>query len=119
MNVRTKNNLKQWFKFFLVGVIETAKNSSDTFDKILKLQQQVDQKIQTLGSRSAKAQKVVHYLYQHPLITVSMTEKITGLSKASAYKLVADLEKLEILEEITGKKRSKSYLFREYIDLFK
>ncbi len=119
MNVRTKHDLKQWFKFFLVGVIETAKNSSNTFDQILKLQQQVDQKIQTLGSRTAKAQKVVNYLYQHPLIDAKTTAKVTGLLVASAYKLIADLERLGILVEITGKKRSKSYLFREYIDLFK
>ena len=119
MNVRTKNDLKQWFKFFLVGVIETAKNSSNTFDQILKLQQQVDQKIQTLGSRTAKAQKVINYLYQHPLIDAKTTAKVTGLLVASAYKLIADLEQLGILVEITGKKRSKSYLFREYIDLFK
>ena len=119
MNVRTKDDLKQWFKFFLVGVIETAKNSSDTFDQILKLQQQVDQKIQKLGSRSVKAQKVVHFLYQHPLISASVAAKVTGLSAASAYKLIADLERLGILEETTGNKRSKSYLFREYIDLFK
>ena len=119
MNVRTKNDLKQWFKFFLVGVIETAKNSSNTFDQILKLQQQVDQKIQTLGSRTAKAQKVVNYLYQHPLIDAKTTAKVTGLLVASAYKLIADLEQLGILVEITGKKRSKSYLFREYLDLFK
>jgi len=119
MNVRTKNDLKQWFKFFLVGVIETAKNSSNTFDQILKLQQQVDQKIQTLGSRTAKAQKVVNYLYQHPLINAKTTAEVTGLLVASAYKLIADLEQLGILIEITGKKRSKSYLFREYLDLFK
>jgi len=119
MNVRSKNDLKQWFKFFLVGVIETAKNSSNTFDQILKLQQQVEQKIQTLGSRSVNAQKMLHHLYQHPLITVNITEKITEVSKASAYKLIADLERLGILEEITGNKRSKSYMFQEYIDLFK
>ncbi len=41
------------------------------------------------------------------------------LTIASAYKLITDLENLGILEEITGNKRSKSYLFREYIDLFK
>ena len=119
MNVRTKNDLKQWFKFFLVGVIETAKNSSDTFDQILKLQKDVDQKIQTLGSRSANAQIVMTYLYQHPMIRASKTAEITHLSATSAYKLISDLERLGILEETTGNKRSRTYLFREYIDLFK
>jgi Fic family protein len=35
MKVREKQDINQWFKFFLVGVIETAKNSISTFDKIL------------------------------------------------------------------------------------
>ena len=38
MRVREKNDILQWFKFFLVGVIETAKQSIKTFDSILKLQ---------------------------------------------------------------------------------
>ena len=36
MNVRTKDDLKQWFKFFLVGIIETAKSGIETFDAVLK-----------------------------------------------------------------------------------
>src|SRR3990170_1699528 len=40
MRVREKNDLLQWFRFFLVGIIETAKNSIATFDNILKLQKQ-------------------------------------------------------------------------------
>ena len=66
MRVREKNDLVQWFKFFLVGIIETAKNGIATFDHILKLQQDVEKRIRTLGSRTANAQKVVHYLYQPP-----------------------------------------------------
>jgi hypothetical protein len=45
MRVREKNDLEQWFKFFLVGVIETAKNSISTFDSILKLKEDVEIKI--------------------------------------------------------------------------
>jgi len=46
---------------FLVGVIETAQSSIATFDNILKLQKQVDSQIETLGSRTANARKVIHY----------------------------------------------------------
>ena len=38
MDVRLKGDLTKWFKFFLVGVIETAKNGIVTFDGILQLQ---------------------------------------------------------------------------------
>ena len=52
MRVREKNDLRQWFKFFLVGIIETAKSSISTFDNILRLQKQTDSKIQSLDRKS-------------------------------------------------------------------
>ncbi len=119
MRVREKNDLLQWIRFFLVGIIETAKISIKTFDNILKLQKEVEAKIRTLGSRTANAQTVVNYLYQQPLIDAAKVGAIADISPASAYKLIADLEQLGILKEITGGKRGKIYLFAEYLQLFK
>ena len=118
MRVREKDDLMQWFKFFLVGVIETAKNSIATFDAILKLQKDVEKRIGKLGSRAANAQKVIHYLYQRPLVDAARVAKITGLSAASAYKLIEDLERIGILKEVTGGKRGRRYVFSEYLPLF-
>jgi Fic family protein len=118
MRVREKNDLMQWFRFFLVGIIETAKNSIATFDKIMKLQQDVEERMQTLGSRAANAQKVVHYLYQKPIIDAAKVGNVAKVSPASAYKLILDLERLGILVEMTGGKRSKRYIFAEYVQLF-
>jgi len=117
--VREKDDLTQWFKFFLVGVIETAKSSISTFDSILKLQKEVEVKIQTLGSRSLNAQLILNHLYQKPIIDAQKVKKITSLSSPSVYKLIDELENLEILTEITGAKRGKIYSFREYTKLFK
>lgn len=116
--VREKDDLTQWFKFFLVGVIETAKNSISTFDGILKLQKEVDAKIQQLGSRSNNAQLIMNHLFQRPIIDAQKAKELIGLSYPSVYKLIDDLEKLEILKEITGAKRGKIYLFNEYTKLF-
>lgn len=118
MRVREKNDINQWFKFFLVGVIETAKNGISTFDKILKLQQDVESRIQSLGSRSANANTVVKALYQHPIIYAQKAKEISQLSMPSVYKLLEELENLDILHEVTGGKRGKVYFFREYINLF-
>lgn len=119
MRVREKNDLQQWFKFFLVGVIDTAKNGIQTFDSILKLQKQVEAQIQTLGSRASNAQKVLNYLYQRPLVDAAKVGEVAENSPASAYKLIADLEQFGILKEITGGKRGKHYLFDSYLQLFK
>ena len=117
--VREKDDLTQWIKFFLVGVIETAKSSISTFDSILKLQKEVDVKIQTLGSRSHNAQLILNHLFQRPIIDAQKVKELTNLSSPSVYKLIDELEKLEILTEITGAKRGKLYSFREYTKLFK
>jgi Fic family protein len=118
MRAREKNDLLQWFKFFLVGVIETASNSVATFDNILKLQKQVESQIQALGSRTANAQKAIDYLYQRPIIDAAKLGEVVQVSPASAYKLIVDLVQLEILEEITGGKRGKQYMFMAYLNLF-
>jgi len=118
MKVREKQDINQWFKFFLVGVIETAKNSISTFDKILKLQKDIEIRIQGLGSRSVNANTVVKQLYQHPVIQARKVQEITGLSMPTAYKIIEGLEELKVLKEVTGAKRGKLYFFKEYIDLF-
>jgi Fic family protein len=118
MKVREKQDINQWFKFFLVGVVETAKNSISTFDKILKLQKDIETRIQGLGSRSVSANTVVKQLYQHPVIQARKVQEITGLSMPTAYKIIEGLEELKVLKEVTGAKRGKLYFFKEYIDLF-
>ena len=119
MRVRQLNDLRQWFKFFLVGVIETAKSGIETFDNILKLQKKVESQIQTLGSRATNAQIVLNALYRHPVINAAQVGKICKISGASAYKLVADLERLKILREITGGQRGRTYLFDGYVKFFR
>ncbi len=116
--VRQKNDLKQWFKFFLVGIIETAKNGVETFDKILKLKVETEKQILTLGNRARNAQLVLNRLYQRPIVDVNIVKDVTGYSVPSANKLLGDLEDLGILKEITGARRGRIYLFRKYADLF-
>ncbi len=118
MRVREKNDITQWFKFFLVGITETAKSSIETFDGILKLQKEVEIQIQKLGSRSNNAQLIINHLFQRPIINAQQTKEITGLSLPSVYKLLKELEELKVIEEITGGKRGKLFIFEKYIGLF-
>ncbi|MCK5442827.1 MAG: Fic family protein, partial [Maribacter sp.] len=119
MRVRTHNDLSQWFKFFLTGVIETAKSGVNTFDGILQLQKTLDIKLKTLGNRSVDARLVIESLYTRPVIAVNRVESIIEKSNVSAYKLIASMEQLEILQEITGGQRGRLYIFKDYVDLFK
>lgn len=119
MRVREKSDITQWFKFFLVGVIETSKSGIKTFDGILKLQKETEAKIQTLGSRTNKALLIMNHLFQKPIIDAQLARKLTGASLPWAYKLIKDLEELNIIVEITGGKRGRRFVFKDYLDLFK
>ncbi|WP_316817868.1 Fic family protein [Pedobacter nyackensis] len=119
MLARVQNNISQWLKFFLTGIIETAKKGVTTFDAILQLQKNLEIKLKTLGNRNINAQKVVDYLYTQPVINVNNVETIIQKSYVTAYKLINDLEQLEILSEISGAQRNKLYVFKDYLDLFK
>jgi Fic family protein len=119
MRAREKNDLLQWFKFFLVGVRETASNSVTTFDNILKLQKLVESQIQTLGSRTPNAQKVLQYLYQRPIVDAAKVAEIAEISAAPSYKLISELVRFGILEEVKNVSRSKQYMFMQYLDVFK
>lgn len=117
--VRTHNDINQWIKFFLTGIIEISKKGVETFAEILQLQKNLDIKLLSLGNRINEARKIVEYLYKQPVIDIARVSKITGKSKATNYKMVEDLERLEILKEITGAQRNKLYVFNDYLELFK
>ena len=119
MRVREKDDIIQWFKFFLVGIIETAESSISTFDSILKLEKDVEVRLKKLGSRAPNAHAIVKHLYQHPIITAQGAQSFTNLSMPTVYKLIEEMQHLEILKEITGSKRGKTYLFSQYVDLFR
>lgn len=119
MRVRTHNDMNQWLKYFLTGVIEISRKGVETFDGILKLQKNLETKLQTFGTRSNEIRKIIDYLYSQPVVDAAKIKQITQRSKATNYKLIDDLERLGILKEITGAQRNQLYVFDEYLALFK
>lgn len=119
MLARTQNNINQWLKFFLTGIIETARNGVSTFDGILQLQRNLEFKLKSMGSSHGNAGKVVDYMYSQPVVNASQIRDIIQKSYVTTYKLIADLERLEILKEISGAQRNRLFIFKDYLDLFK
>lgn len=117
--VREKNDLLHWFKFFLTGIIDTANKSISTFDSIMQLEKQVNEKLKTMGKRNTKAQLIINYMYEKPIITAQTVQKIIGSKTATAYTLIEELVQLNIIKETTGFQRNKTYIFEDYIKLFR
>lgn len=119
MRVREKNDIFQWIRFFLSGIIETSKNGLHTFDQILQLQKKTENDIRTLGSRGANALKIVQYLYNRPVIDAATVAAVAGISSASAYKLIGDLERLDLLKQTSGDQRGRIWTHQKYLQIFK
>jgi Fic family protein len=118
-STRMNNDLESWIEFFLIGIIESAKKSILTFEKIIDLRKDYEKRILVLGSKVENAQKLLLYLYSKPIVNNNEVSQYLGLSYNPGRLLVSDLENLGILEEITNYSRNKKYVLREYIELFK
>lgn len=118
-NVRIKNNLTQWIKFFLVGIIETSESGIDTFKAILKLKEQIeDKKIITLGKKLPTAKLLLKYLFRKPVLNVNDVQDELKVSSPTAHSILTDFERLEIISEKTGWKRNREFEFTDYLKLF-
>lgn len=118
--VRTKNDLGQWLKYFLVGVVETAEKSVSTLEKIVDLKVNIEQnKIQSLGKRTKQGQLLLNNLFSKPVINVKDIQEITGLSPKAAYDLVKAFVETGILKETRGYQRNRVFIFEEYVKMFK
>ena len=118
MAVRTRGDLGQWIRFFLVAVIETSMRGVETFQKIHRLRQETASSIATLGHRASKAQQALDHIYRKPIVTGAQLASQLGISQPTTDRLLANLVNLGILEELTGKKRNRVFCFREYYQLF-
>ena len=118
MRVRTHNDINQWFKFFLTGIIETSKKGIETFKGIMQLSKSIEEKITKLGARSSDAHKVITKLYSNPVIDAQQIGVIIEKNPQSVYQLINKLETLKILREITGSQRNRLYIFDDYLDIF-
>jgi Fic family protein len=117
--VRTKNDLAQWIKYFLTGVISTATRSVDTLQKIILLKEDIEKnRIFNMGKRSKYAIVFLRYLFKKPVVKVGDVQKMTGLSPKAANDLVKKFVEVKILRETTGYQRNRIFVFDEYIKLF-
>ncbi len=118
--VRTKNDLGQWIKFFLVGIAQTAEKGVDTLDKIVNLKKSIEEeRILLMGRRAKQGMVLFHQLFSQPVLTSKEVEALTGLSRKAANDLVAGFVEKNILKETTGYQRNRVFIFDEYMRLFR
>jgi Fic family protein len=119
MQVRQTNNLTQWLRFFLEGVIQTAENSIDTFKRIITMKEDIEQnKITKLGKKTKMAQHFLLHLFGQPIVDSEDVSNVMNVTISTALRLINDFIELGILQEMTGFKRNRIFKFEEYVRLF-
>lgn len=117
--VRTKNDMVQWLKYFLVGIADTAQKAAETLSNILLLKSDLENSLhQVFGRKTQSASALLQSLFKQPIVHVRVVEEITGLSYKAANELVNDFVEAEILVEMTGQSRNRLFVFKKYLDLF-
>jgi Fic family protein len=120
IKVSSKDDMEQWIKFFLVGIIETCKVAIDTFNRIILLRDKLEKEtIQSLGKRVPNARILLTYLYSKPVVTVADVMTKLEITKPTANALIKDFYSLGILNEQTGFRRNRIFVFSDYLKLFK
>ncbi len=118
--VRTKNDMRQWLKYFLAGVAETAENATQTLSAILELKAGLESTLaQTYGKRGANAAVLLNALFKKPVIQVKQVQALLSTSYKAANDLVGDFVRSGTLKEMTGQSRNRVFVFDEYLKLFR
>ncbi len=116
---RTSNNIEQWIKFFLSGVISTAKNGKETFEQIIKLRGEYEQTIMTFGRRAELGQRLLLHMFSKPIVNISQISKEFNIAFNTASSLIRHFSQAGMVKEITGLSRNRLFVLWNYLDLFK
>ncbi|MBS1861438.1 MAG: Fic family protein [Actinobacteria bacterium] len=117
MAVRLNGDWEGWLAFFLRGVVQTAREATTTAEQIFELRENHRTAIieRGLGENSLR---LLSELFRRPLLNVNLAAEALGTTYPTASRLVSGFEELGILEEITGRKRSRIYRYEPYVSLF-
>lgn len=117
-NIHAKGDYETWIKFFLTGVIETAREAVEIARSVSALREEDLKKINAMGRTSENALTIYEGLFDKPTISIEEATKKLGASPATSSRLLERLCEENILSNLDNRKRKKVFIYRRYIDLF-
>lgn len=113
--VRSEGDWEAWLDFFLAGVEQTATNAVQTAKRLLSLFREDEQKVHMLGRIAASTLRVFRILCQRPLVTLNQVCDLAGVTFPTATKGMESLVKLDIVRELTGRRRNRIFAYERYL----
>lgn len=117
--VRDEGAWEAWLLFFLRGVFEVSQQATDTAWHIQNLREQHRQIItDRFGRAAGNGHRLLELLYQNPIVQVADVEALIKTTYPAANNLVGKFVIHGVLQEMTGQKRNRRFLYQRYIALF-
>lgn len=118
--VRQSNDIEHWLRFFLTGVVETAKDSRATLGKIIALRKKYEVAIEDGMSmrRQKLGKELLKKLFSQPVVSIRDIESMLSVTFPTASALAGDFQKLGLFTEKTGLKKDRIFYLKEYMRLF-
>jgi len=113
--VREHGAWEAWLDFFLAGVAEVANQAFDAAIRIVELFKQDRERIAEGSERAGSALRIHDLLQQNPYLTANLLVVRTGLSAPTVNAALADLQRLGIVDEVTGRRRGRVFGYRRYL----
>jgi Fic family protein len=115
--VREQGAWEPWLEFFLDGVAETASQAFDAATRIVELFKRDRERITAESERAGSALRVHALLQESPFTTSNALVARTGLTAPTINASLKDLQRLGIVEEVTGRRRGRVFGYRAYLDI--
>jgi len=116
-NVRLTGDWETWLDFFAEAVIVTATQAVETAQQLVDLANKDRDEIGSLGRAAPSALQIHRALMERPITTAGWLVKKTGITPATVNKCLAHLERLDIIRELTSRKRNRLFSYTGYVDI--
>jgi Fic family protein len=113
--VRRTGDWEAWVEFFATGVAETAEGAVATARRLLDTAAKDRDRIAGLGREAGSAAVVHQLLQQVPVCNIPRLVKMSRLTVPTVSKALDVLARLQIVGELTGKKRDRVYGYQSYM----
>jgi Fic family protein len=113
---RNDEGWKEWLDFFLQGVRDTANQAVQTAIEIDKLFRADKEKIEEFGRGATSALLVYQLAQASPIFSIKYAAREAKLSFPAASAAVQRLTEAGILEESSGKRRDRLFVYAKYLD---
>jgi Fic family protein len=113
--VREQGAWEAWLEFFLIGVADTANQAFDAATRIVELFREDRERITAESARAGSALRIHDLFQQHPYLMSNRLVEQTRLSAPTVNAALADLGRLGVVEEVTGRQRGRVFSYRRYL----